>query len=416
MPVPRVRCAVVAIVVLSALGGCGNLLDQLAGNPAANGTTDSRKSTVSVPAGPQLFCISNIGHTLVAFDLTQQQVLTNTRVYLDPDPVGPWFYNGTGYYLSRVETSGSGSNSLIAFNPKTAGELQRMKFPVNSNPTTLLQLPSNPGMAWVALRGSTFDNFATNAIAVVDLDAWTYHQVDLNALAQPAKDDGIIPSGEKLTSLTSLLWDASCPTGGGCVYALVNNFDGTVRDHGWVLALGVDGSGNPTLLSAVQTGRNPQEDMLLDTGNGLLWVVNNGGYPPDHEPGDIQGLDAAGWTSTTWNTVQDVPEGTSAGGSTALVGIQAFDSSTAWVTTYPSDAVYTLDLSAFTLNETPGLPALTGPLFHTTAPVAGLYAAKGGYGLAHLAELNSAAGGALLADYNLQSGSGPADCAETTVP
>jgi hypothetical protein len=423
VPIPRLPRAPAALPLLAAaallaalplLAGCGGVqdwLDELAGRPAATETQETvPQPSITVPAGPQLYCISNIGHTLVVFDLASRSVLPGTRRYLDLDPVGPWFSAGYGYYLSRVETSGAGSNALIEFFPKTAVERRRMKFPANSNPAALLALPSVPGKAWVALRGSTFDNFATNAIAVVDLAAWTYVLADLNSLSGPGGTIGTLVGGQTLTSLSSFVWDAACPAAGGapCVYGLVNNFDGSVRD-GWVLVLGMDGSGHPTLLDAIPVGRNPQEDLLLDGANGRLWVVNNGGYPPGHQAGTVQGLNTTDWTST------DVPDGTSSGGA-VLVGIHDFDGATAWVTTYPSDAVYAMSLTApFTLNTAPGLPTLTGPLFHTTAPAAGLYAAKGGYGPAHLAELNPATG-ALLADHNLQSGNGPASCAAYTVP
>lgn len=414
---PRARCAAFCAAALTALplllAGC-DLLDQLAGRPAARETSEPvSQPAISVPSGPHLYCISNIDHTLVVFDLTTRQVLPDTRRYLDLDPVGPWFSGGFGYYISRVESAGAGSNALIEFHPKTAVERRRMTFPANSNPTTLLLLPAPAGVAWVALRGSTFDNFTTNAIAVVDLSGWAYSTVDLNALAQPAKDSGTIPAGEKLTSLAGFMWDADCPSQAGrpCVYALVNNFDGAVRD-GWLLVLGIKTDGSPTLLDAVALGRNPQEDMLLDAANDRLWVVNNGGYPPTHQPGEIWGLSTAGFSAAP----EIVPEGTLPSGTEALVGIHGVDADTAWVTTYPADAVFTLSLAdPVTLDTSPGLPTLTGPLFHTTAPVAGLYAAKGGFGTARLAELNLATG-ALLADHNLQSGRGPASCAEYTVP
>jgi hypothetical protein len=404
------------LTLLPALVGCGgvqDLLDQLAGKPAARDSSGSvTQAGVSVPSGPQLFCIANIGHTLAAFSLAERRVLPETRRYLDLDPVGPWFSGGYGYYLSRVETSGAGSNALIEFLPQSLAERRRLKFPVNSNPTALLLLPGHPGVAWVALRGSTFDNFATNAIAVVDLNAFTYTLAGLNALSGPGGAIGTRVGGEALTSLAGFAADEACPTaaGGSCVYALVNNFNGTVRE-GWVLVLGEDGGGGPTLLDAVPVGRNPQDDMLLDGAAGRLWVVNNGGYPPGHQPGNLQALD-----TSTWATVATVADGTSPGGTVALVGIHAFDSATAWVTTYPADAVYTLPLSApHVLDMAPGLPMLTGPLFHTTAPGAALYAGKGGYGPAHLAELDSASG-ALLADHDLQIGNGPVSCGEYLVP
>jgi hypothetical protein len=385
------------------LAGC-DLLDQLAGRPVAGETVEQvSQPAISVPSGPHLFCISNIGHTLVVFDLTARQVLLGTRRYLDLDPVGPWFSGGFGYYISRVESSGAGSNALVEFHPKTAVERRRMIFPANSNPTTMLLLPAQPGMAWVALRGSTFDNFATNGIAVVDLEAWSFDFKDLNDLAGTTD----------LTSLSSLAWDAACPSqfSGPCVYALVNNFNGAVRD-GWLLVLGVAENGLPTLLDAVALGRNPQEDMLLDSANQRLWVVNNGGYPPGHQPGEIWGL----YTTDFSAAPVTIPEGTLPSGTEALVGIHGFDAATAWVTTYPADAVFTLSLnSPFTFTAAPGLPTLTGPLFHTTAPVPGLYAGKGGFSTAHLAELNPATG-ALLADHSLQSGNGPVSCAEYSVP
>src|SRR5262249_35208055 len=126
----RLRRLLLAALLLTCVSGCGplqDLLDQLAGKPQAHGTTDKvGQAPISLPSGPQLYCITNISKTLVVFDLTAKQVLLNTRYFLDLDPVGPWFIGDTGYYISRVDTTGAGDNALIQFDPKTAVEQRRL--------------------------------------------------------------------------------------------------------------------------------------------------------------------------------------------------------------------------------------------------------------------------------------------------
>jgi hypothetical protein len=414
-----------AALLLLGPAGCGGdlqkVLDQLAGRPAAQSATGTAdQAPVSVPSGPHLYCITNIGHTLVAFSLAERRVLPGTRRYLDLDPVGPWFAGGLGYYLARVDTSGAGANALVEFDPASATERRRLKFAALSNPTALLLPPAFPGIAWVALRGSTFDNFLTNGVAVVDLAAFTASVRDLNALRTAAGTAvGALVGGQKLTSLAGLLWDGACPAAGGapCVYALVNNFDGQVR-NGWLLALGLDATGGPVLLDAVAVGLNPMEDMYLDAARRELWVVNNGGYSPGGQPGTLQVLDTTriGDGIPGNETVATVALSALGAVGADPTGIWGLGADSAWVTTYPSDALLAVSLPG--RSAAPIAPAaltLTGPLIHTASPSPALYAGKGGFGPALLAELDPASG-ALLATHDLQSGNGPVSCAEYRVP
>jgi hypothetical protein len=120
----------------------------------------------------------------------------------------------------------------------------------------------------------------------------------------------------------------------------------------------------------------------------------------------------------TWNTVDQIPDGTSPGGTTVLAGAFAFTPAEAWITTYPADAIFAVSHGSpapFTLNTAPNKPSLTGPLIPALLPSPALFAGTGGFGPAHLAELDPATG-ALLADHDLQSGNGAVKCAETSVP
>lgn len=410
--------------------GCDSLTDRPAGyDPIGKGGQPS----ASVPAGPHLFCLTNIGHTLEAFSLTEQRVLTDTARYLELDPVGPWFdtNSGNGFYISRVDGSGAGKNALIRFYPKTGVETGRLVFPANSNPNDLLLLPGNPGLGWVALKGSTFDDYATNGVALVDLAAMTvvsFH--DLNALAPD--------SGGTLSSLLGFQWHAAGCGGAGCAYGVVNNWKYLVR-QGRLLVLQPDATagqeGRPLLLDDLPLGLNPQMPLALDA-VGQAWVVNNGGYMSYCQdktscsggPGNLQVLDTttfangmAGDETVRWLT----STGNCPGGATCVeyadfpvdpTGIYPFDGATAWLTTYPDDLVRTVTLNPGTLDMfDASLPQITGALTQTTLPAPALYATSGGYGAALLNQLDQSMG-ALLSTHDLLAGGGPARCTEFNVP
>lgn len=405
---PAGRVIIIALLPLFFLGSCGdffeNLLDQGTGTPKKSSITgEVEQPPVSIPSGPYLYCITNIGATLVPFSLTERRVLTEARRVLFSDPVGPWFVGARGYYISRVAGDGSGKNALIEFDPVTLNERRRLRFPPNSNPTTLLVLPDG-NTVYVALRGSTFDNFATNGLSVVDLPSLEQvGYLDLNNL-------GIYPDGiaEIVTSVVGLTWDAGC-MGGACAYAVANNFDGLIR-NGWLLLLRPDGDGLQ-LSKIIALGRNPQGEPMLEA-DGDLWVVNNGGFASfSGLPGTLQVLTSGNFADG--NAANDTWGVLAIGGDPT--GIFPFSATTGWVTTFPDDAVRTVDLAANGLNPGFAPVTATGPLFSTVSPSAALFAGLGGFGAARLGKLNTTTG-TLEADYPLSSGNGTIGCAEYTVP
>jgi hypothetical protein len=421
-------------VARAALAGLCLLL-AACGDPQSRATVGTvPQVTDPVPSGEHLYCIANVGHTLVAYDLLARAVLPGTARYLALDPVGPWFADGAGYYLSRVETSGAGANALIRFDPVTTVELARLPFPPNSNPNSLLLLSgAHAGKAWVALRGSTFDNFATAGIAVVEL-ATLGHTATCDLNANTATCARLAPTtGLGWTSPLGFLWDPAC-NGGGCAYTVVNNFDGTVRD-GVLLVLAPDAQGVPQRLDAIPLGRNPQQELVLEA-TGELWVVNNGGfvhYDSTGEGGTLQVLDTTAFANGTpsGETLATIPVPPAGVDCATLprpdpgcdpTGIYALNGQTAWVTTYPDDVLRSVNLTTNELEDlNTALPRITGPLFPVTIdPVrAGgeaLFAAMGGLGLAKLGELNPTTG-ALLGDPQLlQAGQAPLSCTEYQVP
>ena len=422
------------VTALVALSAC----DALTGNPKASDPVGYVPPPSShIPSGNHLFCITNLGHTLTLLHLDTATVPLGAQRYLEPDPEGPWFEaatGGVGYYLSRVESGGTGRNALIRFLSATGVETGRYYFPANSNPNDFLMLPGVAGKAWVALRGSTFDNFATNGIAVMDLPSLTQSgYADLNALAPTA--------GATLTSLLGFQWDAACNGGAGCAYAVVNNWANGVR-QGWLLVLDADALGNPVLLDQVPLGRNPLHPLLVDDSAGELWVVNNGGYSSfcanpatcDGGPGTLQVLSRAALADGVAGN-ETTALLASTGGCTGVsapcaefadfppdpVSIYRFSPTRAWVTTWPDDLVRVVDLDPASpgyrslLPPDPALPRLTGPLLATSAPTPALFAGMGGFGAAHLGRLDALTG-ALSAEYNLAAGNGPVSCAEHAVP
>ena len=419
-----VVCIGLAVTLLSACG------DPKQGDPV--GTV--AQSSDPVPSGPHLYCIVNVGQTLTTFSLDDRKVLPETARILDLDPVGPWFddTSGDGFYLARVDGSGAGANALIKFDPKTTIELARLKFPPNSNPNQMLILPpTHPGMAWVALKGATFDNFATNGLSVVNLSTMTDEAFcDLNAKTDTC--DPLAPDqGGDLTSLLGFYWDAGGCGGAGCAYAVVGNFKGSVRE-GWLLVLSVDDDGKPVFQDAIRLGRNPRLEMVLD-GEGELWVVNNGGYVHfggDGAAGTLQVLDtslfANGATGDrTPATISvavdpascDSPPTPDPGcDPTGIYSHQSPGGLSAWVTTFPDDVLRTVNLTANALNVLDTeLPEVTGPFFSAQKPTAALFAGLNGFGQARLGEIDPATG-AKLAEYDLQAGQGPVSCAEFDTP
>ena len=391
--------------------------------------------TDPVPAGPHLYCIANVGHTLTTFSLTGRTVLPGTARILDLDPVGPWFdAAGNGYYISRVDGSGAGSNALIQFDPKTTRERTRLKFPPNSNPNHMLFPPTHPGLAWVALRGSTFDGamgFVTNGYSVVDTATMTDTAFcDLNGATGSCPRLAPIVGAGRLTSLLGAVWHPTgCGGPPGCAYAVVNNFDGTVRD-GWLVVLAADpATGRPVFRDAIALGRNPRLETVLD-GGGELWVVNNGGFEnfgSEGTPGTLQVLDSALFDTGPQGdgTVATLPPLANPAVCDPLpspdpgcdpTGIFSLDALSAWVTTFPDDVLRTVDLAANTVDPLdPALPRVTGPFFPTTNPLPALFAGLNGFSLARLGEIDPATG-ALLADHDLQAGQGPVTCAAFTTP
>jgi len=410
------RAAWAGLGLVLLLGACEGdlerLLEQAEGRPAADGATDVvEQAPAAVPAGPHLYCITNLGKTIVAFSLERQQVLAATRRYLWPDPVGPWFADGTGFYLSRVASDGSGLNALVEFHPRTLVERRRLNFPPNSNPAALLVLPGET-LAWVALKGSTFDNFATDGIAVVDLaNLAQVAYLDLN-------DPAVYPpgyTGGTLTSLLALVWDDACALG-PCVYGVANNWRSGLRP-GWLLVLEPTGAAAPVLRDAVPLGQSPVEGLFREPG-GPLWVVNNGGFADfGGAPGSLQALDPAAFADGVAGneTLALLDAGSDPGFPPDPTGVFAVSAGTAWLTSYPDDRVVPVDLAARALAPDPALPRVTGPLVRTAAPAPALYGGLGGLGPARLGRIDPATG-ALLADHDLGAGAGTVGCAEYDVP
>jgi len=406
---------VATALLLASLGGCEQieeLLGQAAGEPQQNTTTgEAGQASVYIPPGDYLYCITNIGATMVAYDLTTEQVRADSRRKLYPDPVGPWFVGQRGFYISRVAGDGSGKNALVGFNPVTLDEVARLNFPPNSNPTTMLVLPGGD-TAYVALRGSTFDNFATNGVSVVNLATLTQAgYLNLN-------DTGVYPAGHgggALTSLNGLTWDAAC-NGGACVYAVANNWKNVVR-QGWLLLLRPGTNDIPTIADVMALGDSPEGHLLFDAG-GALWVVNNGGYGEfGGGPGSLQVLDPAKFDDGTPDneTLATLDQGSDTSFPADPTGLYAFDGTIAWLTTYPEDVVRTVDLAGRSLQALdPNLPRVTGPLFHPQQPAAAVYGGLGGFGTARLGRLNPSSQ-ALLSDQSLLSGGGTVSCAEHTL-
>ncbi|MBI3992499.1 MAG: hypothetical protein HY342_04435 [Candidatus Lambdaproteobacteria bacterium] len=410
---------VLAALALSACDQVESWLEQAAGEPARSDPTGQvSQPPAAVPSGPQLYCIANIGRTIVVYSLAERRVLGDTRRVLHSDPVGPWFAGGQGYYLSRVAGDGSGQNALLRFDPVTLAQTGRLSFAPNSNPVTLLVHPQG-GLAYVALAGSSFDNFATNGLAVVSLPGLSLLSfLDLNAAT-------VYPpghTGARWTSLDGLAWDDACALG-PCLYAVANNWNGVLR-AGRLLVLALDGVGLPSIADAIALGMSPQGAPLLDDPDDgsrprSLWVVNNGGYLDfGGEPGTLQRLDPALFADDTPDN-ETLALLTSANTSQLPAdptGIFRFNGERAWITSYPDDVVATLELDTATLAPLDAtLPRITGPLFSTTDPAPALFAGMGGYGPAALGELDTA-GGALLATHNLGAGNGGLTCAEYVVP
>ncbi len=392
------------------LGGCDadlqKFLDGLTGKPKADSSSDTvSQDPLPIPPGQHLYCITNIGHTLVLYDLAANAANPNLQRYLDLDPVGPWFFGAHGYYISRVDTSGAGANALIEFDPKTALETRRLSLGVNTNPNSMLVLPGFGGVAWIAVRGSTFNSpYGPNGIGVVNLNTMSGTIVS-------------IPAGKN--SLISFVWDAACPANSGgtgpCVYALVNGFDGVIHP-GTLLVYKPDGSGNPVLLDTIALGGagvvpNPLEDMLLDGTH--LWIVNNGGYTPGNAA-VLQVLDTTKFKDSILNneTLAEIPT------SLTATGVFHFDASTAWVTTYPSDVVKTVDLTSpftFHASPTPSVSPFTGSVLNVTTPSTELFAGAGGFGAASLSQLDPT-DGHLVASHALQAGNGTVSCGQFDTP
>ena len=418
-PCRRLTLSIVLLLLLPGWSGCnGDLrqaLDDLSGKPKAGGSSSTANpAALAIPAGSNLYCITNIGHTLVLYDPAANQVRPDLQRYLDLDPVGPWFSGASGYYISRVDTSGRGANALIEFDPKTALETRRLGLGINTNPNALLALPGYPDIAWIAVRGSTFNfPYGPDGIAVANLRTMTGQIVPLTGVAG-------LPNAASLHSLVSFLWDDSCPAraasgGGACVYALVNGFDGVLR-AGTLLVLAPDAAGNPVWLDSVALGLNPLEDMFLDAARRRLWIVNNGGYaPPPPDPAAPQGTLQVLDTTRFADGLAGNETLTTISAGFAPTGVFGFDANTAWVTTYPDDRVQSVDLGTYALNASPGLPNLTGAMLRLSGPAPRLFAGAGGFSAARLVQLDPT-DGHLLGTSALLAGNGPVSCAAFTTP
>lgn len=411
------RAAGLLALLVMGLAGCDDL-------PESTGTTGTTEQcNASVPSGPHLYCIANVGHTMVAYSLAQNRVLVDSACPLPTDPVGSWFHGGRGYYLSRVAGDGSGANALIRFDPVTLAETERLTFPPNSNPTNVLVLPGTD-TAWVALRGSTFNSFDITGISAVDLPSLEdTAYCDLKNPDKNRKCGSFNPSGEagltgddRMTSPVGFVWDADCGSG-GCAYAVINNWNGEVR-KGWLLVLRVGSNGQPVLREVEALGRNPFGDAYLDADNDRLWVVNNGGYGSNGDPGTLWVFDTAELQDDTSGSATPTKLTEAEGVPADPTGIYATSiADTAWLTSYPDDEVYPVDLKAdpttlslSALNQ----PAVTGPIY-TPAISTGLYAGANGFSTAHLAELDPISGN-LITEHDLNAGNGPVTCGAYEVP
>ena len=364
-------------------------------NPQKSSVVDLETQDVgSVPQGHYLYCITNIGHTLRVFDLSTEQLLESSQKRLDLDPVGPWFYNNKAYYLSRVDSSGSGKNALVEFDPVTLQERRRFYFPANSNPTTLLMLPDE-GVALVALKGSTFDDWSSNGIIRFDLNSWK----EANSLNFNAKE--AFQEGQRITSLSSLLYNASTKH----IYALAENWYYSVR-QGWLLVLDPQ---TLEILDSIKLGLNPQGNMLLEGEE--LWVVNNGGYADyGGSDGSLQVLDSKAFVDGISNNESSFVINVSGD----PTHIYRFSSTQAWLTTYPDDLIRVVNLKTHSLEvESTGLPKLTGPLLTTSE--ASFFAGMGGFGSASLGKIDTQTG-QLLSQFPLDAGNGGVNCSEYQVP
>jgi hypothetical protein len=418
LALPRMRAVGLAALTLAMCSACDadlqKILDDLSGKPRASGSSDTVSQTpLNIPSGPHLYCITNIGHTLVLYDLAADLPQTNLQRFLDLDPVGPWFSGRLGYYISRVDTSGRGANALVEFDPKTALGTRELGLGINTNPNSLLILPGYGGVAWIAVRGSTFNTpYGPDGIGVVNLNTMTGNllcfaasSVCPNVLGFP-----VAANPASLHSLISFVWDSACPAfpGSPCVYAIVNGFTGISafpNPFVTLLVLKPNVNGNPVWMASVALGTNPLEDMYLDATRGNLWVVNNG----DFSPGGQATLQAIN-TTTLGNNL-----GTPTATSSTATGIFGFDANTGWVTTYPNDHVQTVNLSTGALTANPGLPNFTGSVVHTTLPGAQLYAGAGGFGAATLVQLSTSDGHQLAAN-GLAAGNGTVSCGQFATP
>ena len=310
-----------------------------------------------------------------------------------------------------VAGDGSGKNALVEFNPVTLDEVGRLNFPPNSNPTTMLVLPG-AATAYVALRGSTFDGFATNGISVVHLATLTQTgYLNLNDTEGYPAGHG----GGALTSLNGLIWDAAC-NGGACAYAVANNWKNEVRP-GYLLVLRPGTGDIPAIADVIALGDSPEGRLLFGVG-GDLWVVNNGGFAEfGGGPGSLQVLDPTTFDDGTPDneTVETIDQGSHADFPVDPTGLYALDGTIAWLTTYPADVVRTVDLATRSLQPLdPNLPPVTGPLFHPQQPTAAVYGGLGGFGTARLGRINPSSQ-ALLSDQSLLSGGGTVSCTEHTL-
>lgn len=366
--------------------------------PQKNDPTDSVDQDVeTVNASRYLYCITNIGHTMTLFDLDQQTILADSQKQLELDPIGPWFYQDKGYYISRVASSGAGKNALFEFDPVTLEETDRLLFPPNSNPNSLLILPEY-GLAYVILTGSTFDNWRNNGLAVIEfgpLQQVAYLDLNLEAHYQ---------DGELVASLDGLLYDDQRDM----VYAVATNYYFEIRT-GWLLALSLDGSGLPQIADSVQLGVNPRGRMVLED-NGELWVINNGGFAEfSGEEGSVQVVDVTKLNDGIEDN--EIKTQFVLGGDP--LGIYQINSSLAYVPTSPNDEVIAIDLQTNALAEAQGsLPKATGPFFNTAEGE--LFAGLGGFGQAMLGRYASDSGG-LLQEFDLNAGQGQVECAQYNV-